>query len=98
MNTDPRTPRSEDERLRSAVDRQVRRLRAARPAGMLGLLVTGGTAGLLLAVPLVLGAYLGRWIDEMSPGYSVRWTVNLILLGLAIGVANVYLFFREHTR
>lgn len=98
MNTGPSAPRSEDEQLRSALERQVRRLRNARPAGMLGLLVTGGTAGLLLTVPLVLGAYLGRWIDELSPGYSVRWTVNLILLGLAVGVANVYLFFREHAR
>jgi len=83
---------SDDARLRSALGRQVRRWRAARPAGVLGLLVTGGTAGL----PLVFGAYLGRWIDEQSAGYSYRWTVNLILLGLALGVVNVVLFFRKH--
>jgi ATP synthase protein I len=41
---------------------------------------------------------LGRWIDEQSPGYSVRWTLNLILLGLAVGIFNVYLFFKEHHR
>lgn len=85
-----------DERLRRTLARQARRLREARRAGLLGLLVTGGTAGLLLVVPLVLGAYLGRWLDEQAPGYSVRWTVNLILLGLAVGVYNVYLFFKEH--
>jgi ATP synthase protein I len=86
----------DDARLRSALARQVRRLRSARPAGMLGLLVTGGTAGLLLCVPLVLGAYLGHWLDERSAGFSYRWTINLILLGLALGIVNVYLFFREH--
>jgi ATP synthase protein I len=85
----------DDDRLRGALGRQVRRLRNARPAGVLGLLVTGGTAGLLLVVPVVIGAYLGRWIDEQAPGYSVRWTVNLILLGLAVGIANVIAFFRE---
>jgi len=88
----------DDDKLRHALARQVRRLREARPAGVLGLLVTGGTAGLLLAVPLVIGAYLGRWIDEQSAGFSVRWTVNLILLGLAVGIANVILFFREQGR
>ena len=86
----------DDDRLRDALSRQVRRLRDARRGGVLGLLVTGGTAGLLLVVPLVLGAYLGRWLDEQAEGYSVRWTVNLILLGLAIGIYNVYRFFKEH--
>jgi ATP synthase protein I len=89
---------SDDERLRDALSRQTKRLRDAQRAGMLGLLVTGGTAGLLLVVPLVIGAYLGRWLDERAAGYSVRWTVNLILLGLIVGVVNVVLFFRKHWR
>lgn len=85
----------DDEKLRKALPRQIDRLRAARPAGVTGLLVIGGTAGLLLALPLVIGAYLGRWLDERLAGYSVHWTVNLILLGLAVGVTNVIVFFRE---
>jgi ATP synthase protein I len=89
---------ADDERLRDALSRQTKRLRDAQRAGMLGLLVTGGTAGLLLVVPLVIGAYLGRWLDERAAGYSVRWTVNLILLGLIVGVVNVVLFFRKHWR
>jgi len=88
----------DDENLRRALPRQIRRLRQARRAGVLGMLLAGGTAGLLLAVPLVIGAYLGRWIDERLPGYSVRWTVNLLLLGLAVGVYNVYRFFKESDR
>ena len=96
MSQDDGHDPDDDAQLRSALTRQVRRWRSARPAGVLGLLVTGGTAGLLLCVPLVAGAYLGRWLDEQSAGYTYRWTVNLILLGLAVGVVNVYLFFREH--
>jgi ATP synthase protein I len=89
---------NDDERLRQHLARHVRRLREARPAGLLGLIVAGGTVGLLIAVPLVIGAYVGRWLDEQSSGYSVRWTLNLILLGLIVGVVNVILFFRQHDR
>ena len=38
-----------------------------------GLLVTGGTVGLLFTVPILIGAYCGRWIDAQLSGYSVRW-------------------------
>jgi|CXWL01.1.fsa_nt_gi ATP synthase protein I len=86
---------ADDDSLRQALTRQIRRLREARRAGLVGVLLTGGTAGLLLVVPLVLGAYLGRWIDARATGYSVGWTVNLILLGLAIGAYNVYRFFKD---
>jgi len=89
---------ADDERLRDAMSRQTKRLRGNQGSGVLGLLVTGGTVGLLMVVPLVLGAYLGHWLDERSAGYSVRWTLNLILLGLIVGAANVILFFRSHWR
>lgn len=95
---DERRVDGDDARLRAELGKQVARWRDARRAGLLGLLVTGGTAGLLLVVPLVLGAYLGRWIDEAQAGYSVRWTLNLMLLGLGVGVVNVVLFFRAHGR
>jgi len=88
----------EDDNLRRALARQVKQLRDARPAGLVGLLVIGGTVGLLLVGPVIVGAYLGRWLDEQLSGYSVRWTVNLILLGLLVGVVNVILFFRSHDR
>ena len=35
-------------------------------------------------------------ICGLSEGYSVRWTMNLILLGLAVGVFNVYVFIRKN--
>jgi ATP synthase protein I len=87
---------SEDEQLRSRLDEAMRRASQPRRRSPLGLLVTGGTVGLLFVVPIVAGAYLGRWLDERATGYSVHWTVNLILLGLAVGAFNVYRFFKEH--
>lgn len=54
-----------------------------------------GMLGLLFVLPLVGGAYLGRWLDGLQPGYSTRWTVSLILVGAFIGAVNVYLYIRE---
>jgi ATP synthase protein I len=55
-----------------------------------------GTLGLLFVVPVVAGAYLGRWLDGLAGAYSIRWTVSLIVLGIGVGAANVWLFLREH--
>ena len=50
---------------------------------------------LMFVVPVVAGAYLGRWIDGLFEGYSIRFTISLIVLGVGIGAVNVYLFVRE---
>lgn len=77
--------------------RDVRRLddKAKRPATWVGLVLYGGTLGLVFVVPIVAGAYLGRWLDSLVIGYSVRWTVSLIMLGIALGAYNVWHFLRE---
>lgn len=83
-----------DDHLRQVLEQQIKRRRRARPAGFLGLLLTGGTLGLLFTVPIVIGAYLGRWLDLHVTGYSVRWTISLILLGIALGAYNLYCFIK----
>lgn len=54
-----------------------------------------GTIGVIFILPVVLGAYLGRWIDTKVHGYCISWSINLILLGVIIGGINVYLFIKE---
>ena len=83
--------------LRKQVERQVRRMKKAeqeRPT-LIGQTVYIGSLGLLFVLPVVGGAYLGQWLDGLVAGYSVRWTVSLILLGVFLGAMNVYLFIRE---
>lgn len=83
--------------LREKVERQARRMRKAereRPT-LIGQTIYIGTLGLLFVLPVVGGAYLGRWLDGLAEGYSIRWTTSLILLGVMIGALNVYLFIRE---
>jgi ATP synthase protein I len=85
------------ERLRRQVERQARRMRQAerdRPT-LLAQTAYIGTLGLLFVLPVVAGAYLGRWMDSLLAGYSIRWTLSMIFLGVIIGAINVYLFIRE---
>lgn len=93
-----RKPPEEDKaQLQRRVDEQVERLRQAerdRPT-LLAQTTYIGTLGLLLVLPVIAGAYLGRWLDGMMAGYSLRWTLSLIFLGLVVGCVNVYLFVRE---
>ena len=83
--------------LRKQVERQAERMKKAereRPT-LIGQTVYIGTLGLLFVLPVIGGAYLGHWLDSLAAGYSIRWTVSLILLGVFVGALNVYFFIRE---
>lgn len=54
-----------------------------------------GTLGLLLILPAIGGAYLGRWLDSRTLGFSTSWTISLIIVGLFVGAFNVYLLLKE---
>jgi len=83
--------------LKEQVERQARRMKKAereRPT-LIGQTIYIGTLGLLFVLPVIGGAYLGQWLDSLVAGYSVRWSVSLILVGVFIGAMNVYLFIKE---
>jgi ATP synthase protein I len=84
-------------RLRRAVERESGRMQRherERPR-LIAQTVYLGSLALLFVIPVVAGAYLGRWIDSLFAVYSTRFTVSLIVLGVALGALNVYLFVRE---
>ena len=85
------------EELRRRVERQARRMKKAerdRPT-LMSQTIFIGTLGLLFVLPVLVGAYVGRWLDGLADGYSFRWSVCLILAGVFLGAVNVYLFIRE---
>ena len=53
-----------------------------------------GTLGLVFVLPVIGGAYLGRWLDSLIAGYSIRWTLSMLFLGIIIGAMNVYFLVR----
>ena len=88
---------SSNEQLRKRVEQQARRMKQAekdRPT-LISQTIYIGTLGLLFVLPVMGGAYLGRWLDELADGYSVRWTVSMLFLGVIVGAVNVYHFIRE---
>jgi len=83
--------------LRKRVELQAQRMKQAekdRPT-LISQTVYVGTLGVLFVLPVVAGAYLGHWLDNLAEGYSVRWTLSMIILGVFIGAVNVYLFIKE---
>lgn len=84
-------------RLKQKVENQVKRMQKAEKEhpNLLAQTAYIGTLGLLLVLPIVGGAYLGQWLDSLMEGYSVRWTLSLLFLGLVIGGFNVYFFIQD---
>lgn len=88
---------SDEQRLEDQVEKAAKLLERAekeRPT-LLAQTAYVGVLGLLFVLPVIGGAYLGRWIDGLFEGYSMRWTLSLIFLGIVIGAVNVYYFIRE---
>jgi ATP synthase protein I len=92
---------SEKSKIKSAKDRTAfsreigtkaaRKLRAQRHVtrtvwfglGMMGLI------GWSVAIPTLLGAAIGLWLDKHHPG-SHSWTLMLLVIGLVIGCLNAW--------
>jgi ATP synthase protein I len=89
--------RPREQKLEESVNKQVRRMKQAEKERrtLLGQSVYLGTLGVMFVLPVVAGAYLGQWLDSLSEGYEVHWTVSMIVLGVVVGGINVYLFIRE---
>jgi ATP synthase protein I len=85
------------QRLREEAERQVQRMKQAEREQhtVLAQVAFLGTLGLVFVLPVIGGAYLGRWLDGMAEGYSMRWTLSLLFLGLLVGAFNVYRLVRE---
>jgi ATP synthase protein I len=92
------TPTRDERRLQRTVERDAGRLKKAEAERehLLVQTVYLTTLGLVFVLPVVAGAYLGNWLDGLRPGYSMRWTLSLLFLGLVVGAFNVYFLIRRH--
>ncbi|WP_341303270.1 AtpZ/AtpI family protein [Pseudomonas sp. TMP25] len=59
--------------------------------GMMGLI------GWSVAVPTLLGAALGLWLDQQYPG-GRSWTLALLMAGLTIGCLNAWHWVSQEDR
>lgn len=96
----PRQGDEEDQRdLREKIGRSARRKIRARKRedrsawfglGMFGLV------GWSVALPTLIGAALGLWLDERFPG-ETSWTLTFLLIGVALGCLNAWFWVRQES-
>lgn len=85
------------QQLKNRIDKQIQRMKQAerdRP-NLLSQTIYLGTLGLVMVLPIVAGAYLGRWLDSRATGYSVSWMLSLLFAGVVIGFFNVYFLLKN---
>ncbi|HAU4013844.1 TPA: AtpZ/AtpI family protein [Legionella pneumophila] len=89
--------KNSNKELEQQMKRNVRKINKAKKgkSTLLAQTVYLGTLGFVFVLPIIAGAYLGVWLDEKIKGYSMSWTINLILLGVIIGAINVYLLIKD---
>ena len=83
--------KEETEFVRQVTAKAARKLRVQRE-GKQGVWFGLGMSGLIggsVAVPTLLGAMLGLWLDRRYPG-TRSWTLMLLVAGLCIGCANAW--------
>ncbi len=94
MSQDPKRvpPGSTPPTLADQVGTKASRKLKARRSGTPGVWFGLGMMGLIgwsVAVPTLLGAALGLWLDGRYPG-GRSWTLALLVAGLAIGCLNAW--------
>lgn len=50
--------------------------------------------GWLFVLPVIAGAYFGRYLDRKSVS-DVSWTITFIIIGIAVGIYNVWHFMGD---
>lgn len=100
MSEPPRTNSPRDPTFVGKVGaKATRKLRARRQAtcgvwfglGMMGLV------GWSVAIPTLLGAALGVWLDQRYPS-DRSWTLALLVAGLAVGCLNAWHWVAKEER
>jgi ATP synthase protein I len=56
-----------------------------------------GLIGWSVALPAVLGALLGLWLDAHHPG-GHSWTLMLLVIGLVIGCLNAWRWLSQQDK
>ena len=88
------------EELPEVVDRKCRKKIAAREekAGSLFLgLGVFGVVGWSVAIPTIIGALVGRWLDRHGDG-RISWTLTLIFVGVVVGSVLAWKWLNQEGR
>jgi len=84
----------DEDRFVSEVRREAERLRSGRQMSFWQGVGLVGAVGWMVSVPAVVGALLGRWLDNRATS-GIFWTLSLLALGLALGCASAWRHVRQ---
>ena len=96
----PKTPANDEKKFPNEIDiKERRKLRARqqKPHEVWFGLGMFGLVGWAVAIPTVLGIFLGVWIDIKWPS-QYSWTLMLLVLGLIIGCMNAWFWVNRQRR
>jgi ATP synthase protein I len=84
----------ENRKLSGDVEKSAKELMKARKekAGFWHYASMIGVGGWLFVVPVVAGAYLGKFLDKKMRG-GISWTLTFIILGIVFGIYNIWYFY-----
>lgn len=94
-----KTP-SADQSLADKVGSKAARKLRARRRGTTGVWFGLGMMGLIgwsVAIPTLVGAAIGTWLDKHYPG-THAWTLALLVAGLALGCFNAWRWIVKEER
>lgn len=92
----PPRQRGLEERIGAREQRKLR-ARRSRDRTVFHGLGAAGIVGWSVAVPTVLGALLGIWLDRAWPS-DISWTLALLLGGVALGCLNAWYWVSLESR
>jgi ATP synthase protein I len=96
MTARPDEPGESDplvQRVRRQSERD-RRARAAGPPSVARRLAQIGVLGWIIVTPMLIGLFLGRWLDR-SLASGLFWTAPLLLLGAVLGCWSAWKWMRS---
>jgi len=102
MADNDREPREKEraERFGRTVGHKAERKIRARESEKRGIWFWLGMMGLVgwsVAVPVLVGVAVGRWIDRVWPSRA-SWTLTLLLAGVAVGCLNAWHWIQRESR
>lgn len=86
----------ENEKFKKSIGKQASWLEKWRKKGIIWeKVMIVGAIGWMVVLPMVLGGYLGNYLDthyKMQTG-AISWTMTFILLGLFVAIYSVWRVF-----
>lgn len=96
QNTDKERPETLADRIGKKADRKLKARQRGSASVWFGLGMMG-LVGWSIAVPTLLGAALGIWLDKNDPS-GRSWTLALLTMGLVIGCLNAWHWLSKESK